>query len=366
MGGMVPPENVAPYTVNPVRGCGRKVRGGSYLEADGAVDGRLQRMSWVLGRHCADVFDNNIFTDSTALSRRGMTFFNPAATLAERAIVYAGDTSYTPTSDLRNTQYRRFMPMLGALGVLDYVGDTSYNPWQFAEETYRLGPSRRVTRAFMLQVADLLPLPVFFVHRGLPFFPTALARTAAYARANDLLGREDGQVYIGATWDIPAWGMRGPDDIGDDHFMVPVLAALSDDETFMIENNTQWHGVEYVEGVFLGSWLTRAAYVLENASDQGIDHSNVQNVSIDQELPFDEPPMGQVHLGTENLQVNISVDSRPMAESLERLGAAMSALDGQTRRMGQELARSFAREIDAEFMEETIDGARYDDTDGDG
>jgi hypothetical protein len=327
-------------SVNPPRGCGRKVRGGSYLESgETSPDGELARLTWVLGTHRASAEqDVMLYTDADAVSRRGMQFFNPAATLAEGYVVHA--ENYQPTSRDARDLYDRYLGIVGALGLIDYVGDSSYDPWQFATEVMQYGASRRVTRPFMLRVAPMLPLPVFFAHRGLPYFDDAatilLAENAAW-RTLDIDPRNTTDM---PTWYWTEWGMRAEGRSGDNHFMVPVLKALHTDETSMTES-AAFERADYVEAVFCASWLTRGVYVHQDEHDTGVHQDNVENVVLFSGGGSVTSGDQYVRTGTNpNLFDNISRAFDSAEENMHSVAQAMEDLGSATGAIGDSLANA--------------------------
>jgi len=267
-----------PYEANPVRGCGRRVRGGSYLEVDTVPTGILGRLSWVLGHHWNQGGSRERVTLFTQVPPRAMMVFNPAATLAEGKVVT------NPRYDRwTNREVKRIaetmMAIVGDIGLLDYVGARYYSPWSFAKEVYEHGPSRRVTRDFLRRISPYLPLPVFFAHRNIPYFPTSARAIEALDVSCQLLNVSEAR-FMRPTWEIPGWGLTANDVSGDNHYMVPVLKAYDEfDSTF--EDDPRFHDVKFAETLFAASWFTRGAYVLRDDDDPGIDAINVVNLTLD-------------------------------------------------------------------------------------
>lgn len=262
------------YQVNPPRGCGLKVRGGSYLEADTAPEGTLNRTTWVLGNHYSGGI--NVYTDG--ISRRGMSLFNPSATLFTGEVVYDPLWVATLTKETEG-QWLNLLRSVGTHGLLDYVGHNNYTPWSFTVEAFELGPSRRVTRSFMESIAPYLPLPVFFAHRGMPIFEDAEHAADGKDRAIQLVDYPDTGYSQGPTWYGPTWGMGLGDYPGDDHYLLPILRAMDECEGDLMDSET-YESVGFYETLWLASWFTRGTYVLAGDDDDGSDAMNVQNINI--------------------------------------------------------------------------------------
>ena len=281
------------YQMNPVRGCGTKKRGGCYLEAESSPGGTLRRLAFVLSEHTMG--GTNVFVDAPS---RSMVLIDPAATLLSGTVVFAG-VGYSPGSQAEEQKYERLLRQIGSeFALLDHVGRAHYSPWQFVDEVWQKGPSRKVSQDFLLKVAPILPLPVFFTHPDMPVFQAMtpeLMREAVDLMARALNAPETRMTFTSRpTWFDPKWGLT-TDSAGDgsDHCLLPILQALDvlaelrasgshdEEELEILYPNLIEH--ERFE-MFLGAtWFTRGSYVLEDEGDPGIDELNVFNLNLDTE-----------------------------------------------------------------------------------
>jgi len=248
----------AGYTSDPQRGCGHKVRGGFYLEADFSSQGGLMPMSWVLGTQVEG--RENLFTDT---AQRAVTLVDIPATFMTLYVVRAGDDF--PLIDDRMVVYNRTVDHVGTFGLLDYVGANHYTPFSFTDELYRYGPSRRVPRKIAKSMVVKLPLPVMFCHPDVPVFENNEAAKEAHRKAIALYGWDESlSTFYTPTWMHSWWGMHAERGVqtGSKHFMVPILRALNDDSSFLSD-----FSVEYMQMPFAMSWLTRISYVRRHSDD---------------------------------------------------------------------------------------------------
>jgi len=264
---------------NPTRGCGKKKKGGFYLEAPLGPHGTLAPLTWVLGTHVVDGRSGrNVLTQA---AQRSMTMINPAATLlkgevAMPELLSSLDISDGQLNDMLDCGVKpgiadRLSGRVGELGILDYVGSNNYTPWSFAMELLAYGPSRKVTKDFMRQIAPYLPLPVFFTMKGLPFFSKEGELSLAWLDSIDADRGHEATMSL-PTWWHDDWGMGARHYNGDDHMVVDILAAMANGLLLDFAPG---------EAVFCASWFTQGTYCKLDGDDPGVDMVNVENLDLD-------------------------------------------------------------------------------------
>ena len=288
--------------VNPVRGCGTLAKGGFYLQAEGGEGGTLNRTTWVLGTHVLNTEHwrkDNIFVDAPP---RSMVYINPAATLVKGSIVYAdgmddnvGREIETPLTEEEGNLYDDLRRAIGTFGILDHVGSAYYStPFEFAEEVWQYGPSRKVPETMLRWLSEnhMFPVPVFFAHSRMPVFATMSMREEIFRLACKNCGEDpkDPAWQYGPTWMRAdrGWGMTiASTDTGGDHYLIPILKSLSrlPTEDFALAGRDA--GI-YHQTLFLASWFTRGAYVLKDENDPGMSGTGIINIDIEKGESYGE------------------------------------------------------------------------------
>lgn len=262
---------------NPTRGCGHLVPGGCYLGGAFSPNGTLAAWSWLLGQHLTHAF--NLFATVPA---RQLQIINLPYTLGTGRPVY--DPDATPEMIVPDEVKARLLK-LPKLALLDHVGTAHYSAYKFADECERLGPSRRVPRAIAAQIAPHLPIPIIFTHSILPVVDAENVPQLT-AWANEInwvwtkIERPEREYSTDPTFYHPKWGMRWNSDIGNDHWLPPVLKAW--------ETNDAPEPLQRAitaEQIFGASWITRATYVTRGDESQEdlaeLEEAGIQPVTAD-------------------------------------------------------------------------------------
>jgi hypothetical protein len=277
---------------NPVRGCGTLKKGGFYLQAEGGPGGTLNRTTWVLGTHVFNTglwMQDNIFVDAPP---RSMQYINPAATLVKGNVVDIDIKVKMSKSE--GVLYENLVHAVGTFGVLDHVGSAYYpTPFEFADEVWQYGPSRKVPETMIRWLSDngMFPVPVFFAHSRMPMFSTISMRETIFKLACKNVGHDPAgpDWQYGPTWlkARKGWGMTTEStDTGGNHYLIPILKSLSqfkEAATNMFTATGRDTGI-YHQTMFLASWFTRGAYVLKDENDPGMHGTGIINIDIDKEI----------------------------------------------------------------------------------
>lgn len=249
------------YTPNPVRGCGRKKRGGFYLEAGLSPLGTLNAVTYCLGSG-VEVGENLILD----ISARGVWLGDLAASFISGQFININDL-WTPPPN----QADGYAQMLGKVGkpvLFDHVGKAHYSPASFVNELQAYGPSRRVPSQVAEQIAGITPLAILFCHEEMPLF-------SSEAQRNKLLSlRGTGDLtaqQLAPTWRRPDWGLGIACDDGRDHYLVDVIQAMDDDMAVQ----TCLKDVPRARQPFAISWITHVSYVAQKEEETGETYDDV-------------------------------------------------------------------------------------------
>lgn len=272
------------------RGCGEAVPGGFYLSATSGPGGVLSFWTWILGQGTEG--GANVYLNPP---ERFHTLFNlpyTLATMEHQTERVDGIELFTPLDKLKQ------------VAILDHVGSNNYTPWQFHREILDLLPSRRISPEMAAKIAPLCPLPIVFTHDEIPVVSNETHRRILLDWALDTITKHDGferkladygERSMSPTWWNPKWGMRSSQEMGSDHWLVPVLKAVDlvggidkipemmrtflppedegDDD--MLSSDIQW-----IEQPFGASWITRVQYICkEGETDQDVQW--VQDMGVE-------------------------------------------------------------------------------------
>lgn len=243
------------YDPNPSRGCGRKKRGGFYLEAGLSPFGRLSVATYCLGSGVET--SENLVVD---ISARGVWLGDLAASFVSGHFVNIHD-SWTVPEEAADW-YNQMVHKVGKPVLFDHVGKAHYSPASFIKELLVYGPSRRVPGPIAEQIANLTPIAIAFCHDDMPLFTSE--------------GQRDELLYILAetewtppqlapTWRRSAWGLGVEHDDGRDHYLTTVIQAMADDPTAQ----TFLQDVPKARQTFVISWITHVSYVAQKEEETG-------------------------------------------------------------------------------------------------
>lgn len=269
---------------NPKRGCGTKKQNGFYLGAPASEDGTLAS-AWCLGSHVEG--GDNFY--ATRVPSRGCWTFNPAVSLAGGELVTEpGDFHDHHLAD--SDDHRAILRRVGGYpALIDYVGADNYTPRTFADEVFRLGPSRRVSFATARAVAAHLPVPIFFA-ATLPLFNEDhylpfLARVEA-AQQTDEAREVDSHftsrhivdtqetALTDPLWRVPGWGLLADDARGHAHFMARAIRwAMLDDDLSAFRTTART--------IFFASWITQSVWIAPTLHDALNPPPSVFNAGIE-------------------------------------------------------------------------------------
>jgi hypothetical protein len=218
---------------NPERGCGRLRAGGYYAQGGASPYGTLID-AWCLatcieGRH-------NVFVKP--INNRQLELIDLPATLMAGEIRLPSDPAATGVlyPALKN---------LPRLALLDHVGSKFYTPYEFAQEVFTHGPSRRIPEQVAAQIAQYTPMPIVFTHSDIPLFKDD--------------GHYDENHDIACSWQNPKWGLYVGMESGADHWVIDRL---------LIESQVSQFESPHHEQIFFISWINRIVYVTNEDDDQ--------------------------------------------------------------------------------------------------
>lgn len=258
------------YQSNPKRGCGQKVEGGFYAEAEMGPGGMLAPWTWVLG----DGLEGGVNCLAAVPPRRSL-YGNTAASLVLGEFVGADVPVYF--MDEQSREYERLRRRAGTVALFDHVGSQFYSAWSFANECKLYGPSRRLSPLLAKELAQKVPIPIVFTHGRMPLFRGEAARARAIWLMNELVdGFEPEKLYLEATWLAADWGVRAAMGNGAESWLRPLLSvwhrlerdwtAVKDNPLFQ-EARAIFDECLLVEQPFGISWITKVGYVPKQGED---------------------------------------------------------------------------------------------------
>ncbi|GIK54583.1 MAG: hypothetical protein HND44_00895 [Chloroflexi bacterium] len=251
------------YTPNPIRGCGRKKRGGFHLKAGLSPFGRLNAVTYCLGSGVET--GENLVVD---ISARGVWLGDLAASLVSGQFINIHD-SWTAPAD-QTDWYTQMLRKVGKPVLFDHVGKAHYSPASFVNELLAYGPSRRVPGPVAEQIAGLTPIAILFCHDDMPLFIGAAQRDELLSLldTDDLIDRQ-----LAPTWRHPDWGLGIDNDDGRDHYLVDVIQAMDEDTACPCVG--RWAVPVFLKDVpkarqpFAMSWITHVSYVAQKEEETG-------------------------------------------------------------------------------------------------
>ncbi|MCP4358507.1 MAG: hypothetical protein GY796_10870 [Chloroflexi bacterium] len=259
------------YNSNPARGCGRKKRGGFYLEAGLSPFGTLNAVTYCLGSSVET--GENLIVD---ISSRGVWLGDLAASFISGQFININDQWAAP-EDQANW-HAQMLAKVGQPVIFDHVGKAHYSPASFVNELLEYGPSRRVPGAVAEQIAGMTPIAILFCHDEMPLFTGEAQRDTLLSMLDT--GNLTGQ-QLSPTWRRPDWGLGIECDDGRDHYLFEVIQAMDKDtavSTFMKD-------IPKARQPFAISWITHVSYVAQKAEETGtarnemterMRHKNIQ------------------------------------------------------------------------------------------
>lgn len=242
------------YMQNPARGCGRKKRGGFYLEAGMSPLGTLNAVTYCLGSGMET--GENLVLD---IGARGVWLGDLAASFISGQFININDPWTTPED--QTDWYAQMLGKVGKPVLFDHVGKAHYSPASFVNELLEYGPSRRVPGPVAEQIAGMTPIAILFCHDDMPLFASEVQR-------NELLSLLDTVDWtdqqLSPTWRRPDWGLGIECDDGRDHYLVDVIQAMDGDtavQAFLSD-------VPRIRQPFAISWITHVSYVAQEAEEK--------------------------------------------------------------------------------------------------
>ncbi len=242
---------------NPKRGCGRLKAGGCYARGDFSSGGTLNAWTWTLGEHI--IGRQNLMMN---VAPRQMQLINLPGTLATGRLT-------TESLGVEQLPPEHAIQRLPQYALIDHVGSAHYTAWEFAQETIRHGPSRRLPRGIAKVLAKHTPIPIVFCHSWLPLADEMhVDGLLAWAATK----RED--KYFGPTFDHPDWGLGQGDWKGGGHWVTDVVSRMHFAGKGKPCHLTKIMAPELVENTLLEemifgiSWITRLVYVAREEDDE--------------------------------------------------------------------------------------------------
>lgn len=242
------------YMQNPARGCGRKKRGGFYLEAGMSPLGTLNAVTYCLGSGMET--GENLVID---IGARGVWLGDLAASFISGQFININDPWTTPED--QTDWYAQMLGKVGKPVLFDHVGKAHYSPASFVNELLEYGPSRRVPGPVAEQIAGMTPIAILFCHDDMPLF-TSEAQRDELLSLLDTVDWTDQQ--LSPTWRRPDWGLGIECDDGRDHYLVDVIQAMDGDtavQAFLSD-------VPRTRQPFAISWITHVSYVAQEAEEK--------------------------------------------------------------------------------------------------
>jgi hypothetical protein len=268
---------------NPSRECGSLVEGSCYAMASFSKDGNLLPITWTLGHHVYGGYNLSV-----EVPARENLFIDPEMTIDMRELI----TYRMGQANRALGSYDRSeLPQLQRLGdnaLIDHVGMNNYTAWSFAQEVMKYGPSRKIAPKLAKQIANMLPLRIFFT-ADLPIFESNAQRDD-FIRACEIALPED--VGYEHTWKYTNWGARLTeyDDYqsimtksGSWHYLLPVLKYL--------DKERDWLDVRRFESIYAFSWITDVYYIVPKGQDEEDVPSDIIEAGI---VPVRAAEKGQV------------------------------------------------------------------------
>lgn len=217
------------YHADPTRRCGRKKKGGFYMEGGaGSSFGTLFPWTWAL--------PSGLVSDagSFPVPPRKPLFADIAATLTSNELfeltgdsVIAKISNYSPSADEKDL-YSAMKKATRTLGAVDHVGVNSYTPFSFSKEVRELGPSRRITPATARITADVIqrhgPIPILFTS-SMPLFRSLSHIREGQALIDSIATTPvdwSGLEYY-RSWQGDNWGQYRMNQHGGNHWLIPFL-----------------------------------------------------------------------------------------------------------------------------------------------
>lgn len=265
------------YQENPERGCGLKVGGGFYAEAETSPFGTLNLWTWILGDGVAG--GDNIFA---AVSPRGHNFFNPAATIMSRGIIYEPSAFGKHAEASKKTRtYEHWKSKMTKFALIDHVGAANYNVQSFVDEVKKLGPSRRVSPSMAKALVGKVPIPIYFTHPHVPLFRNESYKGSVVDRLPMVYPHpEADSLYLTPTWGrlderehpMEVLGLYSGDYQGNDHWLVSLFTATDRvrpideiveklDLYAELQEILKSDAVIKTEQIIGASWITRVSYM---------------------------------------------------------------------------------------------------------
>ena len=256
---------------NPKRGCGKLHEGGCYARGDSAAGGRLAAWSWALGEHI--IGGENL---AITVPPRQMLLIDLPNTLRSGELSSMADELPMPEqAPLRN---------LPRMALLDHVGSSHYTPWQFSREVLNFGPSRRIPPQIARIIAKHCPLPIVFTHSWLPMVDFSFQKALFdWALRGDFRIGDSHHTSPTHSLHHPNWGLLRESYHGGEHWLIPILHAMSKLSNDKVCHLTKIMPSELLENTFLHeqifgiSWITSVVYVTQEGDTDETLHDYFQN-----------------------------------------------------------------------------------------
>lgn len=245
--------------INVDRGCGRRKKGGFYLETKMGKGGTLNAVTYCFGSHIDETGGapaNNLVADIPA---RGVWLGHfPASFLMGEWLpignaVTIGDGETAVYEQLKHQ-------LISPYCIGDKVSKSYYSCASFISEAVEHGPSRKIPKTIAQKVGALLPIPILFFF-DLPLFHSATQRDAML----EICGIEIDGLEFNALWHNPDYGLSIDfSNSGQSHYMTQLIGQLDAPEAkaFMVAEGIQ-------TAVFPGCicWLNQVRYILTDEDE---------------------------------------------------------------------------------------------------
>lgn len=242
------------------RGCGRRKKGGFYLEAKTSSGGQLNLLTYCFGTHLdtqSTIPASNLIAD---IPPRGVWFGHlPAAFLTGEWLPIGNPFSLQNEHSVIYEELKRCFLSPYCLG--DKVSKKYYSCASFIQEALEYGPSRKIPPTMAKQITAYLPIPILFFF-DLPIFHSEAQRDSLLIQC----GLSPEAFEMNALWHDPNYGISVDyPNAGDFHFMTKLIDYLGSEEGKAF---IRAEGIQTAVMPGCICWLNQVRYMLTDEDDQ--------------------------------------------------------------------------------------------------
>ncbi len=246
-------------SINVERGCGRRKKGGFYLEAKTAPGGTLNAVTYCFGSHVdgsSSIPANNLIADIPA---RGVWLGHfPASFLTGEWM--PTNNSFTPSPEHTAVYEGLKTRFISPYCLGDKVSKQFYSCASFIKEAQAHGPSRKIPQDIAKLVSKILPIPILFFF-DLPLFHSDAQRDALLV----LCGIKTEGLEYEALWKNSAYGISiDYPNSGESHYMTHLTGYLQSDKARTFLNS---EGIQTAVMPGCICWLNQVRYMLSDDDD---------------------------------------------------------------------------------------------------